>query len=46
MRIDLNVALKREIRVLPNLSNAGFSIFYEHHAMSPEVTFVICWETG
>ena len=24
----LNVALKREMSVLPNLSNAGFSMFY------------------
>jgi hypothetical protein len=27
-KLYLNVALKREMSVLPNLSNAGFSMFY------------------
>jgi len=27
-QVYLNVALKREMSVLPNLSNAGFSMFY------------------
>jgi len=27
-RVNLNIALKREMRVLPNLSNAGFCMFY------------------
>jgi hypothetical protein len=45
-QIYLNVALKRQLRVLPNLSDAVFGMGYGKHAMSPEVTLARCWGTG